>query len=270
MIEAIRYFHASTLMELEQMMPALIAQGWQPTGTLSVDPSMGGWDFYQTMIKGDATAMPSNTAAVTDGLTYSLSGSDGATDQAVTVTPVVVNSRVDRFKLPASAAVVKNNDTVSVRNSAGANGKGSTAVVTSAGAITSVNLPATTGMVDNGSAVAVQNSAGTSVLGTHPATVSSGVLQNIKLAATIAPVSTGDSVSVQNSAGSAVAGTHSAMVNAGALSNVKLAANIAAVASGSVLASLPVTNNAILAIGTANRQVTVNVANGVITGLTIV
>ena len=112
MIESIRYFHASTLMELEQMMPALIAQGWQPTGTLSVDPSMGGWDFYQTMIKGDATAMPSNTAAVTDGLTYSLSGSDGATDQGVTVNPVVVNSRVDRFKLPANAAVVKNNDTV--------------------------------------------------------------------------------------------------------------------------------------------------------------
>ncbi|POP42146.1 hypothetical protein CHU32_21090 [Superficieibacter electus] len=188
MIEAIRYFHASSLMELEQAMVQQIADGWQPFGAMVVDSSLGGWDFYQPMIKGSATTLPSNMAPVTDSLGYPLYGSDGTTDQAVSVSAVVQAGKADRFKLPASAAVVKNGDTVQVRNSAGANGKGSTSVVTAGSVVTGINL-----------------------------------------AATIAPV-----------------------------------------ANGTVLASLPVTNNAILAIGTANRQVTVNVANGVITGLTIV
>lgn len=229
MIEAIRYFHASSLMELEQAMVQQIADGWQPFGALVVDSSLGGWDFYQPMIKGNATTLPSNMAPVTDSMGYPLYGSDGTTDQTVSVSAVVQAGKADRFKLPASAAVVKNGDTVQVRNSAGANGKGSTSVVTAAGVVTGINLPATTAMLDNAAGVTVQNSAGAAVAGTHPAAVSSGVLQNVRLAATVAPV-----------------------------------------ANGTVLASLPVTNNAILAIGTANRQVTVNVANGVITGLAIV
>ncbi len=229
MIESVRYFHSSSLGGLEQMMPELIADGWQPFGSISVGLSSNGWDYYQTMIKGTEGTLPSNQAVVTDSTTYPLYGSDGATNQNTTVSPVIASGILSRFKLATGYTALANAVAVAVRNSAGANSHSGTSVVTTAGALTGVNLPATTAMIDNGDAVTMQNSAGTAIAGTHPATVSSGVISNVKLAATIAPV-----------------------------------------ANASVQASVPVTNNAILAIGTVNRQVTYTVANGVVTGLTIV
>lgn len=271
MIEAMRFFHASSLMELEQMMPALIAAGWQPYGTLSVDPSLGGWDFYQAMTKGTADVTPpANQATVADGALIALYGYDGTTNTGFAVNAVVASNVITRVKLPSSVTALANAVSVAVRNSAGANSHSGTSVVTAEGLLTGINLPAATAMLDNAGAVTIQNSAGVAVAGTHPATVSAGVLQYIRLAATIAPVGNGDAITMQNSAGTAIAGTHSATVASGAISNVKLAATIAPVANAQVQASLPVTNNAILAIGTVNRQVTYTVANGVVTGLTIV
>lgn len=229
MITAIKYIHASSLGELEQFMPALISAGWQPFNDVVVERNTDGWDFYQSMIQGSEGTLPSNQSVVTDSSTYPLYGSDGATNQNTTVSPVIASGILSRFKLATGYTALANAVAVAVRNSAGANSHSGTSVVTTAGALTGVNLPATTAMIDNGDAVTMQNSAGTAIAGTHPATVSSGVISNVKLAATIAPV-----------------------------------------ANASVQASVPVTNNAILAIGTVNRQVTYTVANGVVTGLTIV
>ncbi|UPY96256.1 hypothetical protein [Pectobacterium sp. 21LCBS03] len=229
MIEAIRYFHASSLGELEQMMPALIAAGWQPFDQVVIERSADGWDFTQVMTKGAANSLPANQVIIANGNTSQLYAADGTASQGVTVNAVIVNGVLLRQQLPASVTTISNGDTVSVRNSAGANAKSGTAVVSSSGSLTGINLPATTAMIDNSAAVTVQNSAGT-----------------------------------------AIAGTHAATVAAGAISNIKLAANIAPIANGTVLSSLPVTNNAILAIGTVNRSVTITVANGVITGITVV
>ncbi|WP_455296450.1 hypothetical protein [Brucella pituitosa] len=92
-------------------------------------------------------------------------------------------------------AVVANGATVSVRNSAGANAKSATAVVTGT-TLTGVNLPATTAMLDNAGAVTIQNSAGAAVAGSHTATVAAGVISNVKLAATIAPVANNAALTV--------------------------------------------------------------------------
>ncbi|MBI0437120.1 hypothetical protein [Dickeya dianthicola] len=271
MIEAMRFFHASSLMELEQMMPGLIASGWQPYGALSVDPSLGGWDFYQAMIKGTAeTTPPANQATVADGALVALYGSDGTTNTDFAVNAVVASNVITRVKLPSSVTALANAVSVAVRNSAGANSHNGASVITNAGVLTGINLPDTTAMIDNGGAVTVQTSAGVAVTGSHQAAVSAGVLQYLRLASTIAPINNGDAITMQNSAGTAIAGTHAATVTNGAISSVKLAATIAPVASGAVIASVPVTNNAILAIGTVNRQVTITVANGVPTGFTIV
>lgn len=229
MISAIRYIHASSLGELDQLMPALISAGWQPFNHIVVESNADGWDFYQAIIQGVEGTLPSNQAVVTDSSTYPLYGSDGTTNQNTTVSPVVTSGILSRFKLASGFTSLANAVSVAVRNSAGASSHSGTSVVTSAGALTGINLPATTAMIDNADAVTMQNSAGAAIAGTHPATVSAGVLSNVKLAATIAPV-----------------------------------------ANASVQASVPVTNNAILAIGTVNRQVTYTVANGVVTGLTIV
>ena len=229
MITAIKYIHASSLGELEQLITPLISDGWQPFNDVVVEPNTNGWDFYQTMIQGSEGTLPANQAVVTDSTTYALYGSDGTTNQNTTVSPVIASGILSRFKLAASYTALANAVAVAVRNSAGANSHSGTSVVTAAGVLTGINLPATTAMIDNADAVTMQNSAGTAITGTHPATVSAGVLSNVKLAATIAPV-----------------------------------------ANASVQASVPVTNNAILAIGTVNRQVTYTVANGVVTGLTIV
>lgn len=229
MISAIRYIHASSIGELEQLMPVLVAAGWQPFNHIVVENNADGWDFYQAIIQGSEGTLPSNQAVVTDSATYPLYGSDGTTNQNTTVSPVVASGILSRFKLAASYTALANAVSVAVRNSAGASSHSGTSVVTAAGVLTGINLPATTAMVDNSDAITIQNSAGTAVAGTHAATVAAGVLSNVKLAATIAPV-----------------------------------------ANASVQASVPVTNNAILAIGTVNRQVTYTVAGGVVTGLTIV
>lgn len=229
MITAIKYIHASSLGELEQFMPALLAAGWQPFNDVVVEKSADGWDFYQQMIQGSEGTLPVNQVVVTDGATYPLYGSDGTTNQNTTVTPVVASGILSRFKLASGYVAISNALAVSVRNSAGASPRSGSVVVTAAGALTGINLSATTAMIDNADAVTMQNSAGTAIAGTHSATVAAGALSNVKLAATIAPV-----------------------------------------ANAQVQASLPVTNNAILSIGTVNRQVTYQVANGVVTGLTIV
>jgi len=79
----------------------------------------------------------------------------------------------------------------------------------------------------------------------------------------------GDAVTVQNSAGVAVAGTHKVSIVNGALV-LKLDAIVAPLINGQVQNSVPVTNNALLSIGTANRKVTSTVAAGALTNLTIV
>lgn len=270
MITAIKYIHASSLGELEQFMPDLLAAGWQPFNDVVVEPNTNGWDFYQTMIQGAEGTLPSNQAVVTDSSGYALYGSDGTTNQNTTVAPVVASGILSRFKLASGYTALANAVAVAIRNSAGANSHSGTSVVTAAGVLTGFNLPTTTAMIDNADAVTMQNSAGTAIAGTHAATVSAGVLQNVKLAATVAPVNNTDAITIQNSAGAAVAGTHTATVSAGTVSNVKLAATIAPVVNAQVQASVPVTNNAILAIGTVNRQVTYTVSGGVVTGLTIV
>lgn len=79
----------------------------------------------------------------------------------------------------------------------------------------------------------------------------------------------GDSVTVQNSAGVAVSGTHKISIVNGVLV-LKLDPAVATLANGQVINSVPVTNNAILAIGTANRKVTSTVSAGSVTNLAIV
>jgi len=73
-------------------------------------------------------------------------------------------------------AVVANGATVAVRNSAGANSKNATAVVTD-DTLTGVNLPATTAMVDNAQTVAGVTGTGT----TATITVANGVITGIAL-----------------------------------------------------------------------------------------
>lgn len=79
----------------------------------------------------------------------------------------------------------------------------------------------------------------------------------------------GDAVTVQNSAGVAVAGTHKISIVNGVLV-LKLDPTVAPLISGQVQNAVPVTNNALLAIGTTNRKVTSTVAAGALTNLTIV
>lgn len=79
----------------------------------------------------------------------------------------------------------------------------------------------------------------------------------------------GDAVTVQNSAGVVVTGTHKISVSNGALI-LKLDATVAPVINGAVQNAVPVTNNALLSIGTVNRKVTTTVASGAVSGLTIV
>lgn len=78
----------------------------------------------------------------------------------------------------------------------------------------------------------------------------------------------GDAITVQNSAGVAVAGTHKLSIINGALV-LKLDATVAPLINGLVQNSVPVTNNALLAVGTANRKVTSTVSAGALTNLTI-
>ncbi|EJL90265.1 hypothetical protein [Pantoea sp. GM01] len=79
----------------------------------------------------------------------------------------------------------------------------------------------------------------------------------------------GDAITVQNSAGAAVSGTHKIAIVNGALV-LKLDATVAPLINGQVQNSVPVTNNALLSIGTTNRKVTSTVAAGALTNLTIV
>ncbi len=79
----------------------------------------------------------------------------------------------------------------------------------------------------------------------------------------------GDAVTVQNSAGVAVAGSHKLSIVNGVLT-LKLDPTIAPLINGQVQNAVPVTNNALLAIGTTNRKVTSAVAAGALTNLTIV
>lgn len=79
----------------------------------------------------------------------------------------------------------------------------------------------------------------------------------------------GDAITVQNSAGVAVAGSHKVAVVNGSLV-LKLDATVAPLINGQVQNSVPVTNNALLSIGTTNRKVTSTVAAGALTNLTIV
>lgn len=78
----------------------------------------------------------------------------------------------------------------------------------------------------------------------------------------------GDTITVQNSAGVAVAGTQKISIINGALV-LKLDATVAPLINGQVQNSVPVTNNALLAVGTANRKVTSTVSAGALTNLTI-
>lgn len=79
----------------------------------------------------------------------------------------------------------------------------------------------------------------------------------------------GDAITVQNSAGVAVSGTHKLSIVNGTLV-LKLDATVAPLINGQVQNSVPVTNNALLAVGTTNRKVTSAVAAGALTNLTIV
>lgn len=89
------------------------------------------------------------------------------------------------------------------------------------------------------------------------------------LAANQKLITDGDAVTVQNSAGVAVTGTHKVFIVNGALV-LKLDATVAPLINGQVQNGVPVTNNALLSIGTTNRKVTSTVAAGALTNLTIV
>lgn len=78
----------------------------------------------------------------------------------------------------------------------------------------------------------------------------------------------GDSVTVQNSAGVAVSGTHKISIVNG-VPVLKLDPAVAALTNGQVINSVPVTNNAILAVGTTNRKVTSTVSAGSVNNLAI-
>ncbi|MBO0256087.1 hypothetical protein [Escherichia coli] len=173
--------------------------------------------------------------------------------------------------LPSNQAVVTDSSTYPLYGSDGTTNQNTTVTpVVASGILARFKLAASYTALSNAVAVAVRNSAGANSHSGTSVVTAAGVLTGINLPATTAMIDNGDAVTMQNSAGTAIAGTHQATIAAGVISNVKLAATIAPVANASVQASVPVTNNAILAIGTVNRQVTYTVAGGVVTGLTIV
>lgn len=173
--------------------------------------------------------------------------------------------------LPSNQAVVTDSTTYPLYGSDGTTNQNTTvAPVVASGILSRFKLAASYTALSNAVAVAVRNSAGANSHSGTSVVTAAGVLTGINLPATTAMIDNAEAVTMQNSAGTAIAGTHPATVSAGVISNVKLAATIAPVANASVQASVPVTNNAILAIGTVNRQVTYTVANGVVTDLAIV
>lgn len=163
---------------------------------------------------------------------------------------------IDPDNLPGAGPTVADGQSVSVRNSAGADAHTGTAVVTD-DAFTGVNLAATVAMIDNADSVTIKNSAGTAIAGTHAATVAAGVLSNVKLAATVAPVVNAASVPLQNSAGAAK-GNGTVAVAAGVVTSVRTPATSAIVANG----------DTVPATGTGTTA-TLVIANGVVTGVTL-
>lgn len=111
-----------------------------------------------------------------------------------TGTITVADNEISHVRLPATIASLSNGDSVSVLNSDDADPHTGTAVV-SDGVLTGINLAATVAMIDNSDSVPVRNYAGANV---HAATavVASGVITSVILAATVAIIDNGETFSV--------------------------------------------------------------------------
>lgn len=213
---------------------------------------------YKLIKAADADALTTAiTAAIAGG--FQPLGAPLVIKEGAVVGQAMVQGSPDSGEVPSGSAVVAGGATVAVVNSAGADSHNGTATVT-AGALTNIQMPATMGFVDQGDNVNVFNSAGAD---SHvaSATVAAGVVSQLKLAATVAMVDQADAVAVHNSAGTNIAGAHTAEVAVGVLTDVKLAATVAAITNAQALV-VPVT-------GVYVTTVTVNVANGVVTGIVL-
>lgn len=190
---------------------------------------------------------------------------------------IVTNSPRDFYQLmyqgnntaiEAYQAIINDAQGIPVRNSSGSISESGTASV-SQNTLTAVALPATSTIVKAGDTniSLLPASGSTALLTGQSADVATGALTGIRLAGANTVTKQGDTVPVANSANTSTA-TGTATVSANAVQRVSLPANNA-IASNSQVLSIPVTSGILLAIGTATRNVTLTVANGVISAASI-
>lgn len=105
----IKFVRTSSVAELETMLPPLIAEGWQPFGSVQIrnsTTSQGGYDFFQTMVMGDSSVLADNQKLLTDGEDLTVQSSAGVEVKGLHKVSIVNGALV--LKLDATVAPLIN------------------------------------------------------------------------------------------------------------------------------------------------------------------